>query len=263
MKYLYETHLHTYPASACGISPGADYIQAYIDQGYTGIFVTDHFFNGNTALRRSLPWIEWVKRFCQGYEEAKNLGDRLGLDVFFGWEESYNDCDDYLIFGLDREWLFEHPEVRNWTRGEQYHNVKAAGGCVIQAHPFRQRDYIERVVLSTGCVDAVEIANLGNHKESFDALAARYAQRLGLPATAGSDVHNARDVKNGNILGIYLDKKLNSPADFVQVIKNNQISGLKNTEERCRYRGTETVVLPLEVRNEHDEVINKKLEDLI
>ena len=263
MNYLYETHLHTSHSSACGVSPGAEYIQAYIDQGYTGIFVTDHFFRGNTAISRKLPWREWVKQFCQGYEEAKNQGDKLGLDVFFGWEETFDWCDDYLIFGLDREWLFEHPEARNWARGEQYRTVKAAGGCVVQAHPFRERDYIKKIVLSTGCVDAVEIANGGNDKDSFDALALRYAKRLELPLMAGSDVHDAQIVRDGDIFGIYLDKKLESPADLVKAIENNHISGLKVYPGRCDYRGNETITLPLEVRNAYDEVVNKNLEELI
>ena len=45
--YKYETHLHTKEGSACGTSFGAEYIQAFYDAGYSGIFVTDHFFGGN------------------------------------------------------------------------------------------------------------------------------------------------------------------------------------------------------------------------
>jgi histidinol phosphatase-like PHP family hydrolase len=139
MSYLYETHLHTSQVSLCGRSRGAEYIRMYKDRGYTGIFVTDHFFHGNCSINRNLPWREWVKYFCQGYEDAWNEGKRRGLDVFFGWEETF-DNDDYLVYGLDRDWLLEHPEVRNWTRKDQYETVKSSGGVVIQAHPFRQHD---------------------------------------------------------------------------------------------------------------------------
>jgi hypothetical protein len=82
MKYLYETHLHTVYSSACGVSKGSEYIRYYKEMGYTGIIVTDHFYNGNTAVPRNLPWKEWVKQFCRGYEEARNEGERQGLDVF-------------------------------------------------------------------------------------------------------------------------------------------------------------------------------------
>ena len=54
MAYLYETHMHTNQASACGRSPGRDYIQKYIDAGYSGIIITDHFYHGNCGVDRSL-----------------------------------------------------------------------------------------------------------------------------------------------------------------------------------------------------------------
>ena len=38
MPYIYETHMHTDQASACGRSPGRDYIKRYIDAGYTPRF---------------------------------------------------------------------------------------------------------------------------------------------------------------------------------------------------------------------------------
>jgi histidinol phosphatase-like PHP family hydrolase len=66
MKYLYETHLHTVQSSACGQSEGRSYIRGYKDLGFTGIIVTDHFYNGNSAVNRQLPWREWVNRFCRG-----------------------------------------------------------------------------------------------------------------------------------------------------------------------------------------------------
>ena len=49
MPYIYETHMHTNQASACGRSPGKDYIQKYMDAGYSGIIITDHFFRETAA----------------------------------------------------------------------------------------------------------------------------------------------------------------------------------------------------------------------
>ena len=67
MSYRYELHLHTCIGSLCGISHGQDYIDYYKKRGYQGIFVTDHFFLGNTAIDRALPWTEWVDAYCEGY----------------------------------------------------------------------------------------------------------------------------------------------------------------------------------------------------
>ena len=257
MSYLYETHLHTVFASACANSKGSQYIRHYKEMGYSGIIVTDHFMHGNSALPRDLPWKEWVKQFCRGYEEAYNEGLRQGFDVFFGWEETFDGCDDYLVYGLDREWLLEHPEAANWTRGEQYQSVHAAGGCVVQAHPFRQRVYITKLILSTGCVDAVEAANAANHEQSFDALAMRYAQRLGLPVTAGSDIHDVRQIWSGGVFGVYTKEKINVIGDYVNAVCNNGISGISVSEGRCNYHGGGEARIPVVVRDSNDRSTGK------
>lgn len=46
--FRYETHLHTYEGSLCGVTPGSLYPQYYKDLGYDGIFITDHF---STAIQ--------------------------------------------------------------------------------------------------------------------------------------------------------------------------------------------------------------------
>ena len=262
MSYLYETHLHTSYASACASSKGSQYIRHYKNLGYSGIIVTDHFYNGNTAIPRGLPWKEWVKQFCRGYEEAHNEGERQGLDVFFGWEETFGNYDDYLVYGLDKEWLLEHPEMRTWTRGEQFRAVRAAGGCVVQAHPFRQHNYISQIVLSCGCIDAVEAGNAGNHDKSYDALAMRFALRQKLPVTAGSDAHDIRDLSNGNY-GICVNEKLKTIGDFVNAIRTNTIAGIYVDKGRCDWRGSETVFIPVDVRDENDRSTGKSWKDCI
>jgi predicted metal-dependent phosphoesterase TrpH len=253
VKFLYETHLHTCTASACGVSMGKDYIRAYKDLGYTGIIVTDHFFRGNTAIDRNLPWKKWVDRYCRGFEETREAGARGGLDVFFGWEETYDGCDDYLIYGLDKEWLLDHDEARQWSRREQYLRVRQYGGCVVQAHPFRQHHYIQQINLSARLVDGVEAANAGNLEQSYDALAMRYAERLGLAPVAGSDTHEVSQLETRGSFGVYLDKKMKSIADYVAAVKEKKIAGLRIKPGRCDYHGGETVSLPVYIRDEYDK----------
>jgi len=262
MPYLYETHLHTKEGSACGVSWGWEYIQRYLDLGYTGIMVTDHFFRGNCAINRNYAWEKWVHGFCQGYENAWEEGARRGLDVFFGWEETF-DGDDYLVYGLDKDWLLEHPEVARWTRKQQFDEVRRYGGCVIQAHPFRQHFYIKRICLSSGCVDAVEAANGGNREPSYDALALKYANKLSLPATAGSDIHSASDIWPETVFGVYLDKKIETIGGFVDAIRNNAIKGLKIPVGHCEFRGDEKVILPVDIRDNQDRNTRRKLAEFL
>jgi len=259
VSYLYETHLHTAEVSKCAYSKAADYISAYKEMGYTGIIVTDHFYRGYCALNRNLPWEVWVEQFCRGYENAKEEGYRQGLDVFFGWEESFDCFDDYLVYGLDKQWLLEHPEARRWTRGEQYKAVREAGGCVVQAHPFRQRDYVPKLVLSAGCVDAVEVVNGGN-EASFDLLAYRYAKKIGKPMLTGTDIHDAESVIYEDAYGVYSEKKLKSIDDFVKMILNNSITGIKINNKFEDYdidRAKLNIAgHPVEIRDAQDMVIS-------
>lgn len=250
MNYLYETHLHTSQSSACGKSLGKAYIKKYIDLGYQGIIVTDHFYHGNCSVDRHLPWMEWVNRFCQGYEDAANQGEKLGLQVFFGWEENF-DGDEYLVYGLDKQWLLAHPEVIRWSRLDQYQQVRKAGGCVVQAHPFRQREYIPTIHLSTGCVDGVEAYNAGNDP-GWDALAVAYAKKLGLPMTAGSDIHHVDQWTAAEAMGTAFDHKLASAKDYASAIRNKQVASLRVPKARLACPPSE-ILLPVDVRDGKDE----------
>ena len=216
--FVYETHLHTCQASACGKSMGRDYIQRYIDAGYAGIMFTDHFYRGNCAIDRRLPWREFVNRFCAGYEDALNEGEKKGLSVFFGWEENF-DGDEYLIYGLDKAWMLAHPEMVAWTRKQQYEAVRAAGGCVVQAHPFRARSYNHTIYLAQYLCDGVEVFNAGNEPE-WNSLALRYAQVTGKPMTAGSDNHNADNMQPDKLAGVAFDAPLRDIRDYVDAILN-------------------------------------------
>ncbi|MDR2177533.1 MAG: PHP domain-containing protein [Treponema sp.] len=266
MAYLYETHLHTCRSSGCASARGQDYIAYYQDAGYSGIAVTDHFFRGNCTVDRHLPWREWVKEFCRGYEETREEGARRGLDVFFGWEETF-EGDDYLVYGLSREWLLEHPEVRSWTRAEQYRAVKAAGGCVVHAHPFRQHSYIQEICLAPYLIDVVEAANAGNGESSYDVLALYYAAKFGLPVSAGSDIHHLVQAKAGDLYGVYLAEKPENSSSFAAMIRNGgmrrDIADLKTEAGRLESRGDEAVRLLVKILDRDEETVSRDFWDFL
>lgn len=212
--YKYETHLHTIEASACSVRSATEHVRVYKEAGYAGIIVTDHFFNGNTCVPRNLPWKERIDLFCRGYENAKEAGEKIGLSVFFGWESGYQGTD-FLIYGLDKEWLKEHPEMLSWTEEEQYKQVHEDGGFVVHAHPFRVRPYIKEIRLFPKYVDAVEVLNIGNRNQGFDRQALLYAKKHKLPVTAGTDAHGDEPVKSG----VIFKHKLESIEDYIAGIR--------------------------------------------
>ena len=253
MPFLYETHMHTCLASACGVSTGKEHARFYREAGYTGIIMTDHFFGGNTAINRELPWEERIDLFWRGYEDAKEEGDRIGLDVFFGLEQNYAG-DEYLIYGLTKEYMKAHPEMEHWTRRQQLDEVHRVGGCVIQAHPFRMRGYMDRIRLGTLFCDGIEAANLGN-EQIDDARAYRMGRELNLVMTAGSDNHHS---PRPGTYGVELEEKLTDIRDYVRVILGRGSIGLYVPEER----------FDLSLEGEPDErhtayALNEKEEDVL
>lgn len=217
MQYLYETHLHTIEASACAHVSGADMARLYKEAGYTGIVITDHFWGGNTAIDRSLDWADWVNAFCKGYEHAKEEGDRIGLQVFFGWESGYN-ATEFLIFGLDKQWLLDHPEIRDCTVAQQHDLVRRGGGIVVHAHPFREAPYIQEIRLFPKHVDGVEGINVGNRNPEWNTKAIAYAAEHDLPLTAGSDQHGS--VMMGG--GMVFPRRLEDARDLCRAILDRE-----------------------------------------
>ena len=223
MKYYkYETHLHTSESSACGRLSGAKQARLYKDLGYSGIIVTDHFFGGNTKVDRNLPWKESIDRFVIGYENAKEEGDKIGLSVFFGFEETF--CgSDFLVYGLDKYWLYEHPDMIHWGVEEYYENVHNGGGFFVHAHPFREAPYINEIRLYKECEDAIEIVNRSHKNPIFDEKAREYAILHNKLVTEGSDAHKIEDEHGG----MMFDHRLVDINDFITSIKNKSAKLMK------------------------------------
>ncbi|MCR5403716.1 MAG: PHP domain-containing protein [Butyrivibrio sp.] len=208
MNYVYETHLHTTEGSACSNTPAIDYIDYMKGLGYSGVIVTDHFFNGNSAVPGNLPWRERIGRYTLGYEHMlKAAGD--DFTVLFGVEYCFSG-DEFLIYGIDRKWLMENPDIMEKDRKAVYDIVHESGAIMIQAHPFRERDYISAIHLSPDFCDGAEVYNAAN-PDWQNALAYEYAKEKNLRMTAGSDIHN---FGLGNMGGMSFPHPVGSVAEF-------------------------------------------------
>ncbi len=213
-KFKYETHMHTKEASACAASTGAEMAQAYKAAGYTGIIVTDHFFNCNTAIPENLPWETRVDLFCRGYRNALEEGKKCGLHVFFAWEYTYRGAD-LLTYGLDQDFLLANPDILSWSVEEYFNVIHQNGGFISYAHPFRGEPEPVCLKLYTEHVDAVEVINTRNQNPESDERALRYAQEHGLLRTCGSDTHEAWLLKGG---GMEFDRELHSIREFIREV---------------------------------------------
>lgn len=213
--------------SACSSAPAEDMARIHKDNGYDGIFVTNHFFNGNTSVPRGLPWEERIDLFCRGYELAKKVGNEIGLKVFFGLEYGVHGSD-FLVYGLDKQWLKDNEQLLMYSdEREFFRTVRLLGGFIVHAHPFRGDSYIHHISLYPDDVDAVETINASHNPNTlYNQRAEIYADMYGLPKTGGSDSHHLDKLFGG---GIYVPEPINTPQDYLRQIRNGTVIPLERT----------------------------------
>lgn len=187
--YRYETHMHTLPVSKCAKAYVRENLESYKALGFAGVFITNHFLDGNINVDHSLPYEDRIRFYFSDYEEAKRLAPEIGIDVFCGVESSYKGTD-FLIYGLDMEWFLQHPEIEGMKKTEQLQLYLDSGALVIQAHPYREASYINHIRLFPRHVQGVEVYN-GCRTDFENEMARHYADAYGLLHFAGTDNHRA------------------------------------------------------------------------
>lgn len=219
--YIYDTHVHTSECSACALNTAREVVRAYKAAGYSGIVLTNHFYRGNSAVDRALPWTDFVTAYYNTYLEAKDEGEKLDFDVIFGLEEGVGHHKEYLLYNIDLEFLLQNPDMIRLSPDELCKRVQAAGGFVSFAHPyrFRQSYMTEYCKPIFGCVDAVEVYNACNEPlENKKALIA--AKERGLVFTCGSDLHRINQAEDGNLVGMAFTHRVKDGAEFVAALKD-------------------------------------------
>ena len=191
--YKYETHCHTSPVSFCAKASVAETVQFYKSRGYAGLFITNHFLDGNICPSvKTLPYKEQLDFYFSDFEAGVREGEKIGISVFPGVELSYKGTD-FIIYGLDKYWFQEHPEIMEMKKTEELQLMMDSGALVIQAHPYREEHYINHIRLFPRHVHGVEVVNTSQKGEANE-MAALYAKHYHLLETCGSDNHWAGNV---------------------------------------------------------------------
>ena len=213
--YKYETHLHTKPVSKCGRATVEESLVFYKEQGYDGVFITNHFLDGDVNIEYSRPYEEKLDFYFSDYEAALVIGEKLGLKVFCGQELSYKGTD-FLVYGLDKQWYLEHPEIMDMRKSQELALMRECGALVVQAHPFREAGYIDHIRLFPRQCDGVEVVN-ATRSDFQNEMAEKFADHYGLLKLAGSDNHRGPNQKKQ--AGICCEEPICSVADFIERVK--------------------------------------------
>ena len=215
--YKYETHLHTTPVSRCAKVSPRDNLEFYHSIGYDGVFITNHFLDGNININADVSYKDRIEFYFSDYEQALQIGREIGIKVFCGVELSYKGTD-FLVYGLEKEWYLGHPEIMDLKKSEELALMMDNGALIIQAHPFRDLDYIR---LFPKSVHGVEVINTCRN-DFENEMAKLYAQKYNLLEFAGTDNHVGK--RKEILAGMCCDNPLTDEQDFVKRFKSGKMN---------------------------------------
>lgn len=217
-EFLYEMHFHTKDTSNCAIVKAKDAVEEYIKAGYDGIVVTDHL-SPSTYMkygRKLLSWKKKVDFFLRGYKAAVKAANGR-IPVLLGMELRYRTSEgdnDYLVYGITEEFLYNTPELLNLNSKKFYEIAQKNGFLVFQAHPFR----VGMKITNPKFLDGIEIYNGNPRHNSSNDIAEAWAKKYDLIVTSGSDYHEIDDLARG---GIWFKEEIKTNEDLLR----NLISG--------------------------------------
>lgn len=218
--YIYETHLHTSPVSKCARATVRENMEFYKSLGYDGIFITNHFLDGNINIDSDVDYRERIEFYFSDYEHAKALEKEIGIKVFCGVEMSYKGTD-FLVYGPDKEWYLAHPEIMDMKKTDELAYLLDNGALIIQAHPYREAGYIDHIRLFPRSVQGVEVINATMPDEANN-MAKLYAEQYGLLEFAGSDNHSASN--RTRIAGVCSEAPIGDVDEFIARFRAGEMS---------------------------------------
>ena len=77
-----DMHVHTMEGSPDAKIPARELVRLYKEAGYGAIVITEHVCENSPKL----PMEERIEKWTSGYREAKDEGDKIGVQVFLGAE---------------------------------------------------------------------------------------------------------------------------------------------------------------------------------
>jgi hypothetical protein len=204
-----DLHIHTSPRSACSYLDPLELIQEARRLKLDGICLTEH-------------QVLWK------IGDVEELAREGGIKIFRGNEFTTNQ-GDILVFGFykDIKELLMIEELRE--------EVKAAGGFMIAAHPFRgfktfgigQLQMTVEQACQRKALEFVDALEVGNGKLSLDEndMARKVAEKLDLPGTGGSDAHRVDEV--GNWLTVF-EKDIRNERELVEKLHAGRFTAVKD-----------------------------------
>ncbi|MBQ9080161.1 MAG: PHP domain-containing protein [Clostridia bacterium] len=210
---LIDMHVHSAPMSTCGKLPSDQIIERTKAAGLDGMVLTNHY--NRKGMHEGETYEQYARRYISEYEFAKKYGDEHGFRVFFGIEVSmlaYKKAH-VVAYGVDYDFVFNNVNMIEYDQEQLYRAVKAAGGVLIQAHPYRKN--VDRL-MDINYLDGIELScHPGYDGTHIDELSV-IAKQNGKILTCGGDYHG------GSIrphCGMYLPDSFETTQDIAKYLE--------------------------------------------
>lgn len=214
MRYLTELHLHSSTVSPCARVDAEGVVALYTAAGYTTLVLTEHY-SARVFDPLEGSWEKMAEHYLSGYRALKQAA-RGKMHVLFGAEMRFlNNSNDYLVYGVDEEFILSHPALYRLTFREFLPIAEEHGLLVAQAHPFRNN----MTVVAPKYLSAMEIFNGHHGHDARNDLAASFAKRYGLLPLSGSDFHYPDSAISG---GILTDVPITSMEQLLTVLRDRE-----------------------------------------
>lgn len=196
-----DLHVHTQERSPCGHDSEVTLIKGAIRFGLGALVFTDH------------------DRLAPPERLAELNAQYAPFRIFGGIEVSLmSENEHVLVLGVQDPAL----ERGDWTYPQLHAFVRAQGGFLAAAHPFRYRPYIG-MDLEAFPPDAIEAYSYNTPKQAIPEIHA-LAEKLGIPVLSNSDAHRMERV------GRYYNELAVTPEDEAHLLTLLRTGGFV-----CRY----------------------------
>ncbi len=188
-------------------------IEEYKKEGYSTIVITDHCSKSKMDRLGDISWREKIDYVYTGFDIAKKYGNKLGMNILLGVEITLQlTASDYLVYGVDKEFLYENEKIYEYTLEELYKICNKKEYLLIQAHPFR--DDIQLAPLEY--IDGIEVFNGCQDEISRNDKALEYGESTNKILTSGSDFHRIDDLAQE---GIITEVEIKNIKQLVEILK--------------------------------------------
>ena len=219
---LIDLHAHTKGISRCCKVFAPDALAAAKDAGLDGICLCNHYQKSYVVDDDALAF---AQRYNEEFETTRAIGRQMGLVVLYGIELTMRryQGQHMLIYGVDQNFVLQHPDIYDMLQEDLYQLVHAAGGVMVQAHPWRAGDEL----MDHQYLDGVEVNCHPKYNQSFAKEMAQLAKNHGWILTCGGDYHaDTHRVQ----CGVYLPDSITDGVQLGQYLKQTDTLNLRVQE---------------------------------